>query len=84
MARLVAHLGDPPRHESLFTFPTCPNSYALLKSIVVAECGLHPSGASGGERPDEFGPKKSKRVEQTYIRCCKMSYLPCSASCRVH
>ena len=41
MARLVAHLGDPPRHESLFTFPTCPNSYALLKSIVVAECVVY-------------------------------------------
>jgi len=63
MARLLAHLAGPPHHGSSLTFPTCPNSYALLKSIEVTECGLHPSLEGRGQMNlGVEGPKKSERV----------------------
>ena len=57
MAHLLAHHGSP------LTFPTCPTSYVLLKSIDVEECGLHPSLEGRGQMNLGMeGPKKSKRV----------------------
>jgi len=45
---------------------TCPNPYAPLKSIDVAECGL-----AGGETPGEFGcgePKRKKEFSTDIVR----------------
>ena len=63
MARLLAHLAGPPHHGSPLIFPSCSNSCAFLKSIDVAECGLHPSLEGKGQMNlNVEGPKKREIV----------------------
>ena len=63
MSCLLAYLAGLLYYGSSLTFATCPSPYALLNSIDVAECGLHPSLEGRGQvNLGVERPKKNERV----------------------